>query len=309
MRSVTASAPARCGIVGNPSDIYGGYVVSCSVPVRNRCTVRDQHSVHPVDDDLLWQAARRRMPIPEPAEVEWVTLIPRSHGLSGSTALLAATLACLARFRDEEPDLTTGEGRTRFAELVRDVEAHGAGIICGYQDAQMIVHGGLQAMDFAGKHPLDGGPLPQVEPLPAPQSLPFLLVSTGVERLSGSVHGPIRDRWLRGERAVVSAMEHLATLARAGGRALSKQDWDTLARAMHENHRYVAELGGSGEAIDRLVKDCRRAGALAAKLAGAGLGGTVIALTESPDSLQRSLTAMGYTRFLRPAIEPGLRYE
>ena len=31
---VVASAPGRCGIVGNPTDMYGGTVVSCTVPMR-----------------------------------------------------------------------------------------------------------------------------------------------------------------------------------------------------------------------------------------------------------------------------------
>src|SRR5919198_3409428 len=47
VRPVVASAPGRCGIVGNPTDMYGGSVISCST--RERAYV----SVEPADDLIL----------------------------------------------------------------------------------------------------------------------------------------------------------------------------------------------------------------------------------------------------------------
>jgi len=300
-RSVSASAPGRCGIIGNPSDIYGGFVVSCSVPLRNKCTLTPNDTPSLPEDRTLWEAVTARFPVPA-CRVEWNTEVPRSSGLAGSTALLAATLACVFALRNEKPGANIA-----FAELVRDVELNEAGIVCGYQDAYMAVHGGLQAMDFAGKHPIERGPHGTLKKLNA--EIPFLLITTGVERLSGSVHGPIRDRWLKGDSEVVTGMELTGELGRAGATALEKSDWKTLGKAMDENHEIVASLGGSGEAIDSLIEDCRKEGAISAKLAGAGLGGTVIALTEDANELESRLKKRGYSRFLRPSIEEGLRFE
>ena len=301
MKSVTASAPGRCGIIGNPSDIYGGFVVSCSIPLRNSCTLTHVEKEEPPEDVTLWRAATARFPV-NPCRVEWKSEVPRSSGLAGSTALLAATLACILKLRGEEirPD-------AEFAELVRDVELNEAGVVCGYQDAYMAVHGGLQAMDFAGKHPIDGGQPGKLQGLNA--ELPFLLITTGVERLSGSVHGPMRDRWLKGNSEVVKGMERVAELGRVGASALEKADWSMLGKAMDENHEIVASLGGSGEQIDALIRDCKKAGAIGAKLAGAGLGGTVIALAEDSEYLESRLTKMGQSRFLRPRIEQGLHID
>lgn len=303
---VAASAPGRCGIVGNPSDIYGGFLVSCSVPLRNRCLLDTAPPHSTPDDPTLWNAATSRLPV-GPARVEWTCDVPRSSGLAGSTALLAATMACLSRVRGDALALESFESRSQFAEFVRDVELNEAGVVCGFQDAYMAVHGGLVEIDFEGKHPIHGGPLGRVAPLDT--ELPFLLITTGVERLSGSVHGPMRERWLSGDPEVVQGMARIAELGRAGARALRSRDWNGLAVAMRENHAIVASLGGSGEPIDRLVEGCLRHGALAAKLAGAGLGGTVIALTENPEDLRQRLTEEGYGRFLRPSVEPGLRFE
>lgn len=304
MRVFEASAPGRCGIIGNPSDIYGGVVVSCSVPARARCRlVFGAGSILP-DDVRLWDAAIKRFPTDEPVEVHWTTDVPRSSGLSGSTALLAATLACVLAANDLSKQL---DDKTAFAELLRDVERHDAGIVCGYQDAYVVAYGGLRRMDFAGKHPVKPGPPGEISSLES--ELPFLLVTTGVERLSGSVHGPMSQRWLDGERIVIDGMQDITQLGREGADAIRLQDWTGLAGLMNENQRIVAELGGSGEEVDRLVEACIRNGALAAKLAGAGLGGTVIALSHDLNDLEMRLRGGGYSRFMRPAIAPGVMLE
>lgn len=306
MKVIQASAPGRCGIVGNPSDIYGGVVVSCSVPARARCRLTLGVPTELPEDPFLWNAITARFPL-DNVKVEWESEIPRSSGLAGSTALLAATLACVLAARGEQPDLNTGIGLKRFAELVRDIERNEAEVQCGYQDAYMVTHGGLLRMEFAGKRPDKAGPMATLVSLDLP--LPFLLITTGVERLSGSVHGPMIDRWLAGEPEVRSAIRRIVRLGVTGCAALIKCQFEELASCMNENQKIIAALGGSGEPIDKLVTDCLESGALAAKLAGAGMGGTVIALTETPEELQKALEERGYNQFMVPSIQPGLRFE
>ena len=297
---VTFSAPGRAGIIGNPSDMYGGCVISCSTPVRNRCTLESCDEWSLPEDTRLWDAAVSRLPLEGKFKVTWETDVPRSSGLSGSTALLAATLACIITARGEElPD-----DMRMFAELVRDIELREAGIVCGYQDAYMCVLGGLSYLDFYGKHPIDSGPLGTLLPAELPGQ--FLLVTTGVERLSGSVHGPIRERWLNGDQQVIEHIKELANLARA---IKISAPLDVLAEAMTRNFQIIQELGGSGADIDRLVQGCLDNGALSAKLAGAGMGGTVIALCDDPSELQQRLSKIGYTKFLQPTPTIGLLRE
>ena len=304
MRVIQASAPARCGILGNPSDIYGGFVLSCSVPVRATCRLTLGETGPLPEDTRLLDAALARFPLEGDWKIEWSTDIPRSSGLSGSTALLAATLACILVARDEIYRLADP---VAMGELVRDVERHEANIMCGYQDAQMIVNGGLQWMSFVGKHPVNPGPHPTLTSLDS--ELPFLLITTGVERLSGSVHGPMAQRWMDGDSEVVEAMKTITEMGRQSKDWILNRDWDSLAEAMNENHRLVANLGGSGEPIDKLIGLAKEHGAQAAKLAGAGLGGTVIALTHQPEELEAKLRGEGYTRFLRPQLTQGLRLD
>ena len=39
MEKVHCSAPGRCGIIGNPTDMYGGTVISCSIEHRAHVTI------------------------------------------------------------------------------------------------------------------------------------------------------------------------------------------------------------------------------------------------------------------------------
>jgi galactokinase/mevalonate kinase-like predicted kinase len=287
-------APGRCGIIGNPSDSYGGATVSCSLPVRNRCTVIE--SEEELSDATLLRAVASRVNIPSGLSVRWSCDVPRSSGLAGSTALLAATLACFS------PPTSFPE----FAEEVRDIEAHEAGVACGWQDSTMVVHGGLNLIRYTGKRPdRPYGPHPTIEPFTA--ELPFLLITTGVPRVSGSVHGPLQQRWLSGEKLVTESMLELAEMADAARENLLTQNYPALGRQMTRNQEITRALGASGDVIETLIADCLKHGAIAAKLAGAGHGGTVIALVESPDDLERKLRTGGYKTFIRPMISPGLR--
>lgn len=63
---IRAHAPGRCGIVGNPTDMYGGCVLSCTTQERAFCELEprgeetlfqneDQHSLVRSKEDLRLQ--------------------------------------------------------------------------------------------------------------------------------------------------------------------------------------------------------------------------------------------------------------
>jgi mevalonate kinase len=94
-----------------------------------------------------------------------------------------------------------------------------------------------------------------VEPLAAyVPALPLIAAHAGVKHRSGDVHKSPRVQWLEGDRAVVGGYEQIVRLARLGKRALLERDWRRLGALMNENHRIVAELGGSGPANERLIE-------------------------------------------------------
>jgi galactokinase/mevalonate kinase-like predicted kinase len=172
----------------------------------------------------------------------------------------------------------------------------------------MAVFGGLRFLDFHGKAHGDATEtacFATVEDLaPRVPRLPFVLALTGVQHASTAVHAPIRERWLAGERTVVEGYARVAALGADGKRALLAEDWPRLAAAMNENHALQRGFGGSGESNERLIAAALAAGAPGAKLAGAGHGGTIVALWPDPDvaPLERALRAAGAEAIYR--VEP-----
>ena len=78
---------------------------------------------------------------------------------------------------------------------------------------------------------------------------------------------------------------------------------------MNENHAIQRNLGGSGAANERLIQAALDNGALGAKLAGAGDGGTIIALHPEPEHLGNLLSQAGAARILRLRPVAGARLE
>jgi len=325
---IVATAPGRCGIVGNPSDMYGGCVLSVTTRERARCELVPGSALQiesgseaavvrgPADLELrgdrldIARAALTWFGI-DPARHRFTlrlsTDIPMQAGLAGSTALVAAAVGALDAW------LGLGMNPWALAETARKVEFRVMKVLCGLQDQHMAVFGGLCFMDFRGKEMLeqrDDEPLASMEPihafLPA-HPTPLLLAHTGVRHHSGTVHRSPRQRWLEGDPQVRAAYERIADLARRAKRAWVEADWPLLGALMDENHALVAELGGSGPENDRLIAAARAAGAWGAKLAGAGGGGTVILLTDDPARVGAALMNAGADALYTPAPSPGLQ--
>jgi mevalonate kinase len=66
-------------------------------------------------------------------------------------------------------------------------------------------------------------------------------------------------------------------------------------------------IGVSTPGLDRLVDAARRAGALGAKLTGAGLGGNIVALADPQnlEGVESALRREGAAAVYRTTLEPG----
>lgn len=348
----TFSAPGRASIIGNPTDMYGGSVVSCTLEERARATLEssdttvlevcDRQARFSGDEPIpamegdevdaaravlafflqadpsdppnvrnLWRMADTRLVrqrvLSRPFRLTAHTQIPIQAGLGGSTAIVAVILACCLQYLD------ISLNPYQMAEATRWVEANILGVSCGYQDHYMTVFGGLNYLDMRGKemHRQDESePFATVELLAdlIPE-LPFVVAHTGVKRDSSSVHGSIRPRWLAGEEKVIRGYERISEIGRLGKKALVEGDWERLGCLMNENHTIQRDLGGSGPSNEALIQAALDGGALGAKLAGAGHGGTIIALHREPRGLASRLLSCGAHRIIALAPAPGLTPE
>ncbi len=333
-----ATAPGRGGIIGNPSDMYGGTVVSCTIAERAEATISSSprlifdiygHWAEITDEaDLefdarlhfldvakaVWRHLRR----PETGLGDFIepnatfhvraqSTIPLRAGCAGSTAMLIAVLAGILEH------FGVHVSRYELAEMARRIERKELGVQCGYQDQYMVVFGGLNAIDLRDKENNADAretPYASVDQMQADvPELPFILANTGVQRSSDAFHAEPRRRWEEGDAKRRAGFERIGVLGRLGKKALLQRDWEWLGELMNENHRLTDELVGAGEINNRLIDAALAAGALGAKLSGAGRGGTIIALHEDPDWMGQRLLEAGAERLIQIKPVEGLTVE
>jgi D-glycero-alpha-D-manno-heptose-7-phosphate kinase len=109
-----------------------------------------------------------------------------------------------------------------------------------------------------------------------------VLAYTGEPRNSGINNWEVMKSHIDGDRAVHRNFDRIAQIARAMRQALEKPDWDEVARLLRQEwaNRKRNAPGITTPLIDRLVKATRSAGAVGAKVCGAGGGGCVFFLVE-----------------------------
>ena len=156
--------------------------------------------------------------------------------------------------------------------LVLAVEAEELGITAGLQDRVIQVYEGLVYMDFdpACERLVDGLRCYWYEPLD-PALLPPMYVAhhETLGEPTEVFHNNIRERFNRGDQAVVGAMNTFAGLAASGRDALLARDTERLACLIDKNfdtRRSIYRL--PPWQID-MVEIARRCGA-SAKFAGSG---------------------------------------
>jgi glucuronokinase len=300
--AVSTTVPARTGLVGHPSDGFGGAVLAAPLPqvaatvtvapaTSTEITVGDRRfgdlagllaAGHHGESKLLTAAAARLaawLPEPPPAAgftMTWDTTIPRSVGLAGSSALVVGALRSLAgHWGVTIPD-------TDGPRLALEVETDLLGIAAGPQDRAVQWHGTTVLVD-AGTTPW------RVEPVRAPRPVGAFLCWTAAGRQpSQRTHGPLQRR--RDEPELRRRMAALATLARDAAAALRAGDLPALRTAIDAGFEHRRAVVPLDPAHVELVEGLRALGAAATY---AGSGGAVVAVVDDEGPLRRWAASRG----------------
>ncbi len=264
MKPAFATALPRISLIGNPSDIYGGF--GLGFPIWNwQAKVFLDTSISTTEEIPLFQAARevfsQHHTVKQKFGLRFISDIPLQAGLGGSSALVMAALRVMGE--------THGFQWTwkSLADATLSVEQDHLGIIAGPMDRWIQAKEEFLWMDFSGN---------KTEVLPI-NTLPSLkvLISSKPGRHSGSVHAPIMERWSRGDPQIKRVMDAYRPLVEQGLVALLAGDISTLAECMDQNFELRASLFSINEEDQAMINLCRRHGS-AAKLCGSG--GSVLAL-------------------------------
>jgi galactokinase len=334
-------APGRVNLIGGQVDYHEGWVVSMAIdrdvvvtarPRRDgRIIARSQDlagvvavaadaSDEPRPVQPAWGRAiagvvrvlaeHGRAPVG--ADLEITSTVPIGGGLSSSAAFsvaVALALNDIAGFELPRLDLALAAQRAEQAAT---------GVPCGTQDPLSSVFG------QAGHALLIDCRTHEIEPLPVPADLRVLVVHSGVPRtLEATPYAQRRAESIEvGTRLGVRALRDATldqvrdeprgrhavtemTRVRAFGDALRTGDAAALGALMLASHASSRDdMEVSTTDLDALVECLVGAGALGARLTGAGFGGCVVALVprDRADTIEAAAVAAYRDRTQREPI-------
>lgn len=313
---VTRTVPARVGLVGNPSDGYGGAVLATVVPdlaatvtatptqevvfrgggATERWPSIGHWTAHAaaaghgeaqrIIGASLWTLVEhlgRGEDRPRSGvAIDWRTDVPRSVGLAGSSALAVGVIDAAARRWGVELD------RRVVAALALRAERDVLGIAAGWQDRIVQAHGTTVLVDAAVMEEIDGISVPSVShpSLPAHATLDLLVGWADASATSSDdYHAPLRRR----ADELVAPMGSLADAARRATSALAAGDLDTFAAAVDATwtiRQSCAPLRPDHTALVELV---RSAGMVATT---PGSGGAVVGIAVDEGATARAVDAL-----------------
>jgi len=287
-----AAAPAKTILLGEHFVVYGEPAIVAAIDRRAKVTAqqRPDSAIHITSSlgsgifegevfktlgrienmrrtlepiRISTESVLRRLNIRRGVSLTVESEIPVAVGLGSSAAISVATVASVGRLFGA--DLSFDEVFSLSLDAEKFVHGNPSGI-----DQQVSTFGGILLYRRGG----------ETTWLRCPVEMPLVIGNTCKRRITGELVDRVKQR--RDRLRIV--MDHLTDtagcLVREGVTALNTGDLQRFGELMDINHGLLVSAGVSTEALDRLVYAAKAAGALGAKLTGAGGGGCVVALCE-----------------------------
>jgi len=319
----TSSAPGKVYLFGEHAVVYGEPAVPCAIELRARVTATTRDAGVRVQlDDLsidgftveyeeettgtpdvdvadslveagvgyVNQAIEQAKDAASVSDVGFdITVeseIPLGAGLGSSAAVVVAVIDAASRELGVELDATEiAERAYKVEHTVQDGQASRADTFCS------AVGGAVR---------VEGDNCQRIES----PDLPFVIGYDGGAGDTGKLVAGVRE--LRNEYDFAAdTVRTIGDIVRRGEQALQNGDIDELGRLMNFNHGLLSALGVSSRSLDAMVWAARDSGARGAKLTGAGGGGCIVVLDETPESQ----TALEYTPGCEDAFRAALDFD
>jgi mevalonate kinase len=323
---VVASAPAKIILFGEHFVVYGEPSIVLAIDKRARATVNQredkrlyvrstnlnlagyfENGIFKPEQGDAKEAKSKFEPVKLAIEkilgeykkdvgldVEIDSTIPVAAGLGSSAAVVTAVTAAAGALLDLK---MSKEDVFRIAF-----------------EAERVVHGTASGVDpaistFGGTllFQIDTG----FKPLEAEANMPLVIGDTGVERSTRVQVEKVRNMMNSYPRVADPIKKAAREVVLRAMDAFKENDLETLGELMDINHALLYGLGVSDESLECLVSAARKAGALGAKLTGAGGGGCMIALAnnESLEQVSEAIMRAGGRPFTARKTDEGVKIE
>lgn len=124
---------------------------------------------------------------------------------------------------------------------------------------------------------------------------PLVIAVSGSRGITREQVAAVASRYARNRDRYNAVFDEMDAISVAGANALAARDYDQLGALMNICHGLLNALEVSTTGLERMVEIARSAGAVGAKLTGAGGGGSIVALCPgNAEGVRRALEESGY---------------
>ncbi len=276
--SHSAFAPGKVILMGEHAVVYGHPALAMAVNRGMTVTLRERAGATAIEDgdvsDVRLERALAEVLPSDGWGVQIASDLPVGRGM-GSSAALAVALA-----RASASALGHPSTPSHIEKVAASIEQIFHGTPSGV-DQTVCTRGGAIRFQRTPE-----GARYQSVALP---ELPIVVIDSGSAGNTGEMVAAVAGR----RPAIDPYLQQIGDLLNETWPALMAGDLAAIGQAWHENHWLLRAIGVSTPTLDEIVTLATRAGALGAKLAGAGGGGVVIALAPEPQTVIRAAEARG----------------
>lgn len=220
--------------------------------------------------------------------------IPIAGGLGSGAAITAAVIRALARFLGLT-ELATDEW---VSNQTYEIEKIHHGTPSGIDNTVVAFE---QPVYFVRQKPQN-----RIETFTVADPIHLLVADTGKSSSTKVVVGDVRRQWEADPQRFEDLFDACGRIAASARAAIEQGDINTCGCLMNENQQILQEMTVSSVELENLIETAIAAGALGAKLSGAGRGGNMIALVqpEIETAVKEALLSAGAKSVLSTIISP-----
>ena len=219
--------------------------------------------------------------------------IPIASGLGSGAAITAAVIRAVAGQLGLE-HLATDEW---VSNLTYEVEKIHHGTPSGIDNTVVAYE---KPVYFVRQQPQN-----KIEIFSVKRPLHILVADTGVRSSTKIAVGDVRRHWQADTARFETLFDGCGRIADTARTAIEAGDIAHVGRLMTANQQLLQEMTVSSPELEALVAAARQAGALGAKLSGAGRGGNIIALVDDggETAVSEALVAAGAKSVLTTVVK------
>jgi mevalonate kinase len=298
--TTTCSAPGKIYLFGEHAVVYGEPAIACAVELRtrvlakraNEITISSDIGTTKLDFDIhpYVSSAIRKLGSPS-VFIEITSQIPVGSGLGSSAAVTIATLSAI------NIEFSLGYEKEELAKMGHEIEKEVQGA-ASPTDTFVSTFGGI--VEIPSRKKLDlldcGIVIGNTNKGASPKKTAKLVQQ--VARLREE-HPDI----------INPIIKTIGSFAGQGKVMVSQKNYASLGKLMNVNHGLLDALGVCTMELSALVYAARNAGAYGAKLTGAGGGGCMVALSDSPREVAEAIEKAGGRAIITRATPEGVIQE